>query len=147
LFFSELRILVKILNMRLWILSFAFLMSCSMSMSAEGQSRCHDPKLREAAIGGDTIYGTVYQDGKPLGYAQAKVYSSTGKTSWVWRTDQSGKFITPKLRRGTYRIEIAGWGSAVVKVDSEQRRLGQQTLNWTVEFADDGCVGASMSTD
>ncbi len=65
----------------------------------------------------------------------------------VWRTDQEGKFTTAKLRRGAYRVEITGWGSAVVKVGSEQERLGQQTINWTVDLGDDGCVGASMSTD
>jgi hypothetical protein len=77
-----------------------------------------------------------------------KVYvSSTAKTAWVWRTDEDGKFTTPKLRRLAYRIEITGWGGAVVKVGSEQEKLGQQTINWRVEFGDDGCVGASMSTD
>jgi hypothetical protein len=89
----------------------------------------------------------VFQDGKPLGKPQLKIYLSTGKTSWVWRTDQFGKFTTPKLKRGPYRIEIVGWGSAVVKVGSEQGRFLQQTINWTVEFDDNGCVGASMSTD
>jgi hypothetical protein len=146
--FSFWRILVRILHMRFWILSIAFLMSCSMSMSAQAESRCHDPRGREAAIGGDTIYGIVFQNGKPLMNAQVKVYvSSTAKTAWVWRTDEDGKFNTPKLRRVAYRVDITGRGSAVVKVGSEQEKLGQQTINWLVQFGDDGCVGASMSTD
>ena len=125
-----------------------FVVWCSLIVSALAASRCHDPKLREAAIGGDTIYGIVFQNGKPLRNAQVKVYvSSTAKTAWVWRTDEDGKFTTPKLRRLAYRVEITGWGSAVVKVGSEQEKLGQQTINWRVEFGDDGCVGASMSTD
>jgi hypothetical protein len=81
------------------------------------------------------------------GKAEFKIYLSTGKTSWVWRTDQFGKFTTPKLKRGTYRVEIVGWGSPVVKVGSEQDRLLQQTSNWTVEFDDNGCVSTSMSKD
>src|SRR5712692_9503078 len=76
-------------HMRYWTLSFAFVVCCSLSVSAQG-SRCHDPRLREADIGGDTIYGAVSQNGKPLRNAQVKVYSSTGGTSWVWRTNQEG---------------------------------------------------------
>jgi hypothetical protein len=133
--------------MRYWTLSFAFIVWCLLSVSAQAESRCHDPSGREAAVGGDTIFGMVFQNGKPLRNAQVKVYSSTRKTAWVWRTDQEGKFTTAKLRRGAYRVEITGWGSAVVKVGSEQDRLGQQTINWTVDFGDDGCVSSGMSTD
>jgi hypothetical protein len=135
--------------MRYWALSFAFIVWCSLSVSAQAASGCHDPRLREAAIGGDTIYGIVFQkNGKPLRNAQVKIYvSSTAKTAWVWRTDEDGKFTAPKLRRVAYRVDITGWGSAVVKVGSEQEKVGEQTINWRVEFGDDGCVGASMSTD
>ena len=129
-------------------LLFAFVVWCSLTVSAQPESRCQDPKLREATIAGDTIYGIVFQNGKPLRNAQVKVHvSSTAKTAWVWRTDEDGKFTRPKLRRVAYRVDITGWGSAVVKVGSEQEKLGQQTINWRVEFGDDGCVGASMSTD
>lgn len=133
--------------MRYWALSLAFIVWCSLNVSAQAGSRCHDPSGREAAIGGDTISGIVFQNGKLLRHAQVKVYFSTGKTSWVWRTDQEGKFTTPKLRRGAYRVDITGRGSAVVKVGSQQERLGEQTINWTVDFGDDGCVGIGMSTD
>jgi|SRR5581483_7113962 len=128
-------------------ISFAFAVWCFLSVSAQAESRCHDPRGRETAIGGNTIYGMVFQNGKPLRNAQVKIYSSTGKTAQLWRTDQDGKFTTAKLRRGAYRVEIAGWGSAVVKVGSEQAGFGQQTINWTVGFGDDGCVGSGISTD
>ena len=105
--------------MRYWAL--AFIVWCSLSVSAQAFSRCHDPKGREVAIDEDTISGIVFQNGEPLRHAQVKVYSSTGKTAWVWRTDQDGKFTTPKLRRGAYRVDITGWGSALVKVGAEQQ--------------------------
>ena len=131
------------IRMRYWALWVAFVV-CLSSMSARAGSRCNDPKGREVAISGDTISGIVFQNGKPLKHAQVKIYSSTGKTAWVWSTDQEGKFTTPKLRRGAYRVNITGWGTALVKVGAEQEQLGQQTINWTVDFGDGGCVGIDM---
>lgn len=131
------------------LLLFASVVWYSVTVPAHAESRCRDPKQREAAIGGDIIYGFVSQeDGKPLRNAQVKLYVlSTGKTAWVWRTDKDGQFTTPKLPRVAYRVEITGWGEAVVKVGSEQEKQLQQTINWTVDFSSDGCVGAGTSMD
>ena len=121
------------------------ILATSMSLAA---SRCPDPRLRQAAIGGDAIRGGVLLHKKPLKFAQVRLYFSSGETAWVGTTDQYGAFTTDKLLPGDYRLEVSGWGSTRVRVNPElDRGFGGQTPTWSLLLSDNACVGTSISMD
>ena len=107
--------------------------------------RCPDPKLQQAAIGGDTIYGYVSLQQKPLKSAQVRLLFN-GKTSWAGLTDGNGSFEIKGLRPGTYRLSVTGWGSTTVRVDPAlTHSFGNgQMLNYSLLLRDDGCVWTVM---
>jgi len=116
--------------------------------SEPASDACPDPNLGQAKIEGDTMDGLVEREGKPLKLAQIRVYSSSsGKTVWVWRTDDDGRFTSQKLPPGSYRVEISGWGSTTVVLDPKSDSFAGQTVNWSLEFLDNGCVGTRFNTD
>src|ERR1700693_4600876 len=97
---------------------------CSVNMAGQAASRCPDPRLRQAEIGGNRIIGVVLHQGKPVKLAHIRVYStSSGKAEWVWTTDKDGSFTSDKLAPGSYRLEVSGWGSATVKLDPKLDRI------------------------
>lgn len=63
-------------------------------------SHCPDPKLQEAAIGGNTIDGRVLLHKKPLKFAKVRLRSSSGETAWIGKTDKDGTFKTAQLPPG-----------------------------------------------
>jgi hypothetical protein len=81
-------------------------------------SRCPDPNLRQAVIGGDAINGFIVLHGKPVKFAQLRLYSSSGKTAWVGRADKDGAFAIKHLPPNTYRLKVRGWGSAIIRLET-----------------------------
>jgi hypothetical protein len=111
-------------------------------------SRCPDANLRQAVIGGDAINGSVVLHGKPVKFAQMRLYSSSGKTAWVGLADKDGGFAIKHLPPDTYRLKVRGWGSATIRIDSTLTELpnGQIPI-WAVQLMDNECVGYSESVD
>jgi len=103
-------------------------------------SRCPDPKLQEAAIGGNTINGGVVLHKKPLKFAKVRVYSSSGETAWIGKTDKNGAFKTAQLPPGDYRLEISGWGSTTIHLNPEIDKGFRQTPVWNILLVDNACV-------
>jgi hypothetical protein len=57
----------------------AFLLTLSLAATlCNAASQCPDPKLQEAAIGGNTINGGVVLHKKPVKFANALVFLSWG---------------------------------------------------------------------
>jgi hypothetical protein len=104
-------------------------------------SRCPDPDLRQAEIGGDRITGVVLRQGKPVLAAQVTVYSSSAKIAWFGTTDNEGRFTSDKLASGIYSLDVGGWGRATVKLNPKLNTLN--SIHWTLVLtADDGCLAA-----
>jgi hypothetical protein len=103
-------------------------------------SRCPDPKLQEAVIGGLQLNGGVVLHKKPLKFAKVRVYSSSGKTAWIGKTDKNGAFKTVQLPPGDYRLEISGWGSTTIHLNPEIDRGLRQTPSWNILLGDNACV-------
>jgi len=103
--------------------------------------RCPDPKMQQAAIGGDTIDGYVSLHQEPLKSAQVRLLFN-GKTSWVGSTNDIGSFKIKGLRPGTYRLTVKGWGSATIRISQAlTHSFGNgQTLNYSLLLRDDGCI-------
>jgi hypothetical protein len=97
-------------------------------------------KLQEAVIGGNTINGGVVLHKKPLKFAKVRVYSSSGKTAWIGKTDKNGAFKTVQLTPGDYRLEISGWGSTTIHLNPEIDRGLRQTPSWNILLVDNACV-------
>jgi len=136
-------------DMRANVLPAALICFCSLTFAAENVARCPDPHLRQAEIGGDSIYGVLMREGKPVTEAVVKVYSSfSGKTAWVWTTDKDGKFTTDRLAPGSYRLEVGGSGGATVRLNPKLSHLGTgQVVNWNITLTEDGCISAGSSTN
>ncbi len=82
---------------------------------------CPDPAQRHTTIDGPAVIaGHVYPDGtlygKPLKFAEVRVYSSLGQSVYIGKTDRDGWFITGLLPPGNYRLVIAGWGTTAVRL-------------------------------
>jgi hypothetical protein len=111
-------------------------------------SHCPDPNLRQAVIGGDAINGFVVLHGKPMKFARMRLYSSSGKTTWVGLADRDGGFAIRHQPPDTYHLTVCGWGSATIRLDSTLTKLPNgQTPIWAVELMDNECVGYSESVD
>jgi hypothetical protein len=102
---------------------------------------CPDPKMQQAAIGGDTINGYVSLQQKPLKSAQVRLFFN-GKTSWVGLTNDIGSFQIKGLRSGTYRLTVKGWGSATIRISPAlTHSFGNgQTLNYSLLLVDNECI-------
>lgn len=119
----------------------------AQNLIAAGQtiSRCPDPDLRQAEIGGDRITGVVLRQSKPISPAQVRVYSSSAKIAWFGITDNEGRFTSDKLASGIYSLDVGGWGRATVKLNSQLNTLN--SVHWSLVLtADDGCLSAIGSS-
>ena len=105
---------------------------------------CPDPKQQRAAVGGDTIEGSV-----SLHSETAKVLLTTtffkfnGKTTWVGATDHDGSFHIGGLRPDTYRLTVRGWGSTSIRVSPDLNHPfgnGAVTFSTNCYSSDDGCI-------
>lgn len=104
-------------------------------------SHCPDPNLRQAVIGGDAINGSIILQTKPLKFAPLRLYFSTGKTAWVGMTDKDGRFSTTHLRPDTYRLDVRGWGSATIRLNSDLNKLSNgQIPAYSVQLMENECV-------
>lgn len=109
---------------------------------------CPDPNLQQAVIGGDTIDGSVLLHHKPLKFKQVRLWFLDGKTAWVGATDKNGGFHIKNLRPDTYRLEVQGWGSTMVRIDPAlNRTLSGQTIFYWVGLTDSECIGAGAVTN
>jgi hypothetical protein len=119
----------------------AFLLTLILAATlCNAASRCPDPKLKEAAIGGSTIDGGVVLHKKPVKFAKVRLYSSSGQTAWIGKTDKDGRFRTAQLPPGDYRLEIIGWGSATIHLNPEIDKGFRQTPVWNILLIDNACV-------
>jgi hypothetical protein len=103
-------------------------------------SRCPDPKLREAVIGGNTINGGVVLNKKPVRFADVRLYSSSGEAAWIGKTDKDGTFKTALLPPDDYRLEINGWGSTTIHLNPGIDKGFRQTPVWNILLIDNACV-------
>ena len=103
-------------------------------------SRCPDPKLQEAAIGGHTISGGVVLHKKPLKSANVRLYSPSGQVAWIGKTDKNGHFRSMELNPGDYRVEIRGWGTTTIHLNPEIDKGFMQKPVWELLFVDNACV-------
>jgi hypothetical protein len=110
--------------------------------------RCPDPKLQQAAIGGDTIDGNVSLQQRPLMSAQVRLLSN-GKTVWAGSTDDIGSFPIKGLRRGTYRLTVKGWGSTIIRINPDlTHSFGNgQMRYYSLLLVDKECVETVMVTN
>ena len=123
--------------------AFTLILATSLGFAA---SHCPDPRLRQAAIGGDTIRGGVLLHKKPLKFSRVRLYSSSGKTAWIGTTDKNGTFTTSRMPPGDYRLEVSGWGIATVQLSPElDKGTGNQIPAWSLILIDNACVGTAMS--
>jgi len=112
------------------------------------ESHCPDPRLRQAAIGGGTIAGSVMLHKGPLKFAQVRLYFSSGKTAWVGTTDNNGRCAITRMLPGNYRLDISGWGSTTIQLSPKLDKLSNgQIPTWDLSLIDNACVGAVMSVD
>jgi hypothetical protein len=119
----------------------AFLLTLILAATlCNAASRCPDPKLQEAVIGGNTINGGVVLHKKPVKFAQVRVYSSSGEIAWMGKTDKDGAFKTTQLPSGDYRLEISGWGSTTIHLNPEIDKGIRQTPVWNILLTDNACV-------
>jgi hypothetical protein len=116
--------------------------------AASYAQRCPDPKLQQAAIGGDTIDGYVSLQQRPLMSAQVRLLSN-GKTVWAGSTDDIGSFHIKGLRRGTYRLTVKGWGSTIIRINPDlTHSFGNgQMLYYSLLLLDNECVATVMVTN
>jgi Carboxypeptidase regulatory-like domain len=116
---------------------------CAVSVCFAG-SRCPDPRLREATIGGDTVDAMVDLHHKPVAGAQVRLYASSGKTAWAGVTDKKGKFTIKNLAQDVYRLDVRGWGSTTIHLSPE---LGVNGMNqrpyFYLQLTDNECVSYS----
>lgn len=111
-------------------------------------SRCPDPNLRQAVIGGDTINGSIVLQQKPLKLAQLRLYFSTGKTAWVGMTDKDGSFRITHLRPDTYRLDVRGWGSATIRLNPDLNKFSNgQIPAYSVQLMESEYVGTTTVMD
>lgn len=61
-------------------------------------------------------------------------------------TNESGMFDSGVLPEGSYRIEVSGWGSAIVHLNPEMGKDGFGTFYW-VDLLDNGCIGVGASSN
>jgi hypothetical protein len=123
----------------------AFLLTLILAATlCSAASRCPDPKLQEAEIGGNTINGGVVLHKKPLKFAKVRVYSSSGETAWIGKTDKGGAFKTAQLPPGDYRLEISGWGSTTIHLNPEIDKGTRQTPSWNILLVDNACVATTQ---
>ena len=107
-------------------------------------SQCPDPDLRQAVIGGNTINGSIVRQKKPLKFAQLRLYFSNGKTAWVGMTDKDGSFRITDLQPDTYRLDVRGWGSATIRLNTDLNKLSNgQIPAYSVQLMENECVGTS----
>jgi hypothetical protein len=109
-------------------------------------SSCPDPNLRQAVIGGETIAGSVVLHQKPLKFAEVRLYAASGKTAWVGKTDHDGGFIIKHLQRDSYRLNVRGWGSTIIRLDPKLDRLGGQIIGYSLQLTDNECVAYLATT-
>jgi len=140
----------QIVGMRIQVLLSVVALFCSVNMAGQEASRCPDPRLRQAEIGGNRIIGVVLHQGKPVKLAQITVYStSSGKAEWVWTTDKDGSFTSNKLAPGSYRLEVSGRGSATVKLNPKLDRMEGtgQVIHYSLSlYEDNGCIAWFAAT-
>jgi len=113
-------------------------------------SRCPDPRLRQAEIGGDRITGVVLRQGKPVNGARVKVYSSSssGKTEWVGGTDKAGSFTSKHLAPGSYLLELNDWGKTMAATVKLNGAKVPGTPGYFVTLTtDDGCISWGFQLD
>lgn len=111
-----------------------------MAFACIASSRCPDPNLREATIGGNTIRGGVVLRKKPVRLTRVRLYSPSGETAWTGKTDTNGRFASSKLAAGDYRVQIQGWGGTTIHLNPEIDKQFSQKPAWELLFADDACV-------
>lgn len=93
------------------------------------------PGVREAVLdlefGGFTLSGRVLVDGAPLPGARVQALTGPRKSAGEVRTDYTGAFTLPGLRRGTYRLVVlardgaSGLSDSRTVVDLDENRTVQ----------------------
>ena len=58
-------------------------------------------------------------NGKPLKFAEVRIYSSSGHLAYAGQTDTYGWFTTGSLASGIYRAVIRGWGKTAISLSPE----------------------------
>ena len=107
---------------------------------------CPDRHMRQAVVGGDSISGIVFRDGKPLKFALVTLYSGR-KAVRMAMTHDDGKFALDEVAPGKYLLNVQGWGSTPIRVSPRADRDFPQKPNWYVSLLDNGCVGVGFSLD
>ena len=136
---GERRMEVKSVELRClaFCLAFSLLMAASLCNAA---SRCPDPRLRRTTIGGESIDGGVVLHKIPLKFARVRLYSSSGHSAWIGRTDKQGRFRTDKLPADEYRLAVDGWGSAAVRLEPARENGFHQKPAWNLSLTDNACI-------
>ena len=128
--------------MRWIVITFVFLTSVCCAQ------HCPDPRLREAAIGGDTVDGGVRLHNKPLKFAQLRLFFSDGKTARVGTTDRNGRFHVSRLQPDTYRLDVGGWGITTIRISPDLSKLPNgQTVFYSLTLMDNQCIGTTSVTN
>ena len=71
-------------------------------------------------MGGNVIEGAVFLLSKPVDFARVTIYSSAKKKVWGGETDKDGIFHSGVLPGDVYRIDVAGWGNVLVRLDPDK---------------------------
>jgi hypothetical protein len=109
-------------------------------------THCPDPRLQRAVIGGNTIEGSVRLRHEPLKFAQLQLFFLNGKTAWLGTTDKDSRFHIRDLEPDTYRLDVQGWGTTMVRISPDLNKLSNgQTLSYSVQLMDDECIGTTVT--
>lgn len=123
-----------------------YLLAVGIVLSGVGDAqRCPDPNSRQATIGGDTIDAYVSRQHRPLKSAQVRLLFRD-KTIWAGSTGDLGGFRVKGLRPGSYRLAVAGWGIAIIRVSPDLAKSSGngQELHYSLLLSDNECIATIM---
>ena len=68
------------------------------------------------------------------------------EVAWVGKTDKNGGFTIRHLQHDSYRLNVRGWGSTIIRLDPKFDRLGVQAIGYGLLLMDNECVSYLATT-
>ena len=121
-----------------------------LPLSVPQRTKCPDPHLRSAEIGGSEISAALVKAHKPVAGARAELFSGQ-KLVWSGATNSNGTFVIRNLAPGLYTLRVEQWGTTTVRLNPKLDRIGGQSMGqieyYHLLLMDNGCVGTGVITN